>query len=243
MTDSSEGAAMCRVVCNRDERRSRAAALPPRIWRSAGISVWSPFDPESGGTWIAVTDRGLVFTVLNVTRDGPRTDRQTACPTSRGLIIPALAGSHTLEDVRRKVAELNPRAFAAFRALVVGDGRILDVLAVDGRVRCSTRPLAAPTLRTSSSLGDSCVQLPRRRLFTRLLRDSDAASAQDRFHHHCWADRPAISVQMQRDDACTVSRTTIEVHERAAFCTYEPLAAGAGGDRRVWRLPLCPRSS
>ena len=42
-----------RVVCNRDELRSRAAALPPRVCTFGERRAVMPIDLVSGGTWIA----------------------------------------------------------------------------------------------------------------------------------------------------------------------------------------------
>ena len=77
---------------------------------------------------------------------------------------------------------------------------------------------------TSSSLGDAVVAAPRRRLFEQLvLADDDWLRGQFRFHRHQWTRRPEISVQMAREDAATVSRTTIHVTTRAIDVDYEAL--------------------
>jgi hypothetical protein len=39
----------CRVMCNRDERRTRAAARPPRTWPTEVSWATYPQDPVSGG--------------------------------------------------------------------------------------------------------------------------------------------------------------------------------------------------
>jgi hypothetical protein len=64
-----------RLLCNRDERRTRPAALPPAIHLVRGTTALFPVDPEGGGTWIGVNDAGLAVTLLNtyIRRPGPAT--------------------------------------------------------------------------------------------------------------------------------------------------------------------------
>jgi hypothetical protein len=62
---------------------------------------------------------------------------------------------------------------------------------------------------------------PRRTLFQRVFRDAaDARFAQDQFHRHRWPGREAISVNMWRDDARTVSQTVVEVREGSVAMSY-----------------------
>ena len=55
-----------RVMCNRDERRSRPAALPPQVHDLGGRLAAFPVDPRGGGSWVGVNDAGIVVTLLNV---------------------------------------------------------------------------------------------------------------------------------------------------------------------------------
>ena len=57
------------MACNRDELLTRGAALAPSIRLPGERRVTMPVDPDSGGTWIAASDAGLVFTLLNVNSD------------------------------------------------------------------------------------------------------------------------------------------------------------------------------
>jgi hypothetical protein len=67
------------------------------------------------------------------------------------------------------------------------------------------------------------VDAPRRTLFRRFFRGiAHAPTAQDAFHDHQWTGREDVSVRMQRTDALTVSRTTIEVSRTFATMTYRP---------------------
>src|SRR5690348_2899943 len=88
---SGRGTPSLRIVCNRDESRSRPPASPPR-WRAAegadGVRAIWPMDMEGGGTWLGASDRGLVLSLLNLNQE-PRFDaRGVPGLRSRGLVVP-----------------------------------------------------------------------------------------------------------------------------------------------------------
>jgi hypothetical protein len=86
------------------------------------------------------------------------------------------------------------------------------------------RPLNAPIMFTSSSLGDQIAFTPRQTLFASLVvGGTDPLADQAAFHRHRWPSRPEISVEMLRDDAATVSRTAVEVRGRSMAMGYTPL--------------------
>jgi hypothetical protein len=219
------------VACNRDERRSRPAALGPRRYRLRLRMAVFPTDPQSGGTWIGANDAGLALALLN------RTERPSAGPTlhqrpqySRGLVIPPLLEFESLQKVLSLVQTLNPGLFAPF-CLVIVQGREVGSAMSDGRVISVDRSrLTEPMLFTSSSLGDAVVDGPRRRLFNDMVlatRDS-WLHGQLAFHRHCWCDRPELSVQMKRPEAATVSRSVVDVLADRVDFEYEPLESAAG---------------
>jgi transport and Golgi organization protein 2 len=209
----------CRVVCNRDERRARAAARPPRV-RLTKLS-WAayPEDPVSGGTWIGVNGDGLMVVLLNRTASP---DARRGALLSRGSIVPRLLSCASIAQARHAYDALDVRQFAPFRLVMVQRAAI--TVADPARPATETVPLTAPVMLTSSSLGDALVEPPRRRLFEQLvLAGHDWLHGQARFHRHRWAGRPEISIHMAREDAATVSRTTIEVTSSAIDLGYESL--------------------
>jgi hypothetical protein len=226
-----------RLAFNRDEQRTRAPGLPPRAVRVGERTAAFPTDPQSGGTWLAVNDAGLALAVLNVS---------AACgvaPThSRGLIIPALAGadspSAALTTAER---ELDYRAFAPFRLVLVGQGVVADVR-WDGREPMVMSRLlgGSPQMFTSSGLGDSLVEGVRRELFDDLFAGPPETweAAQDDFHRHRWAGREHLSVNMCRADARTVSLSTIEISAVAATFAYHPDSPDVAAERVTVRIPI-----
>lgn len=211
-----------RLACNRDERRTRPIALPPRIRRTEDRWTLWPCDPQSGGTWVGVNDSGLAMALLN------RSGRAAAPPPahSRGTLIPQLLGAGSLDTaLERTRAASKPsageRRFEPFTLVLLHHRRAAVVEYRAGVTEVEVRALAGPLLFTSSSLGDHLVDGPRRRLFAALVESSPCPiDAQDRFHRHCWPDRPAVSVCMTRPDAMTVSHTVVNVSARDVTVGY-----------------------
>lgn len=218
-----------RLVCNRDERRDRPAAAPPTVHQLQGSAAIYPADPVGGGTWIGVNDAGLAAALLNRTIDAaesPRRSRRTP-QRSRGLIIPKLLGCRSLTDALDMAAGLDPARFDLFRLALVQRMAAVVVTSDGLALSAETMSLSQPLMLTSSSLGDMVVEAPRRRLFERLVLQSEGAwlAAQTRFHAHQWRSRADISVRMEREAARTVSRTSITVTSRARELRYDELGS------------------
>lgn len=215
-----------RLVCNRDERRDRQVATPPRVRRLQHRSAIFPVDPAGGGTWIGVNDAGLAAALLNRNIDAaaPCGNRPLR---SRGLIVPRLLDSGSVPDAVEMAVTLRPTQFDLFR-LVLVQRMVAVVVTSDGlALSVETMGVSQPLMLTSSSLGDAVVEGPRRRLFDRLVLKSHGAcvAAQTRFHAHRWHSRTDISVAMERLDARTVSRTTINVTSNTIELRYDPLGS------------------
>jgi hypothetical protein len=235
-----------RVMSNRDECRDRAIALEPRMESLACRSAIMPIDPVGGGSWIGVNDRGLLAALLNRSPErfavNPHGNAGSAVQvsrdlTSRGAIVRQALACDSVDAALESTRSLDAMRFRPFRLIVAQKDRIA-LVAGDGRelVRAQS-VLAHPCMFTASSLGDLLVDTPRRRLFECLMHPAnDRRSAQSLFHHHQWADKRDISVLMERDDAATVSRTTVDVYQSGIVLEYESLLP----PRPVQRLELQP---
>ncbi len=224
-----------RVMCNRDERRSRPAALPPQLHDLGGRLAAIPLDPRGAGSWVGVNDAGIVVTLLNVSGSWRRSPEEPR--RSRGLIVREVLRSGSLSHVLETVASLDVGLFDLFRLVVARGSTVVDATS-DGARRVTTRQITLdrPLIFTSSSLGDALVEAPRKQLFQRMVveRRSQWLRGQARFHRHQWPSRPEISVRMERHDALTVSRTVVEVTRARRSLFYEsPVASSSSGEVRA----------
>ena len=53
------------VFFNRDERKTREKAEPPRLHTAGEVRFLAPIDPEGGGTWMLVNEKQLLVCLLN----------------------------------------------------------------------------------------------------------------------------------------------------------------------------------
>lgn len=201
-----------RIVCNRDESRTRPPAAAPRwhpIDGGTGRALW-PMDMEAGGTWIAASERGLSLCLLNLNA-GHIPD--AGLPRqSRGLLLPELIGLESVEHAAERWLSRDLKGFAPCRMVGIDleDPRILEA-SWDGRTSRVSWHSGVPACFVSSGLGDHLVA-PRLSLFEHMVvRAGATPESQDAFHRHVWPDRPHLSVMMSRAAARTVSVTTLEV--------------------------------
>lgn len=228
-----------RVAFNRDERPTRRARPPARSTVGDREAIF-PIDVPSGGTWLAVNDAGLSLAVLNATPPKPHTPHTPA--RSRGVLIPALAGCDTPADA---LAELERASdyhdFAPFRLVLVGGGVLAEVRWNGVLPMVASRLLGGTALLfTSSGLGDHLVEGVRRELFDGCFAGSPDGweAAQDEFHRHRWADRPHLSVNMERATSRTVSHAVISMGDGEAVFEYHPDAPHHPAERTTLHLPF-----
>lgn len=215
--DSTRG---FRMACNRDESHDRAPAYPPIKSEADGVRYIMPVDPISRGTWVAVNEHGLALTVLNYNLPDPPTGRDK----SRGDVIPSLLSATTIKEVVSRLSSIDRERMMPFR-LVGCDGESVMLWR-------STEPAEKveisvwddePVMWTSSGLGDHLVEQPRREVFDTLFGENiplSFAEYQHEFHCHQWPDQQHLSVCMHREDARTVSYTTVEVSDAHIKLAY-----------------------
>jgi hypothetical protein len=244
VVDHDDGPALWRVTFNRDERRTRPPALPPSQHLYDDRVAVHPIDPAGGGTWIAVSSAGLVFALLNgysdasdgISRSHAAHDVHAAhAAKSRGLIIPALlgAGTDTLDAAATRVQAIDPTTFLSFRLVIVADDGAREAVSDGRHLQCGDVHEGTAWIRSSSSVRPEVVLPHRRAIFEHDLARSRSAAAQDRFHLTAHETDSALGVLMERDDARTVSVTTVEVfatHVRMTYRALEPDAMPARVD-------------
>jgi Transport and Golgi organisation 2 len=103
------------LFCNRDERKTRPAAWPPRVRELHGVRFIAPIDAQHGGSWIAVNEFGTTFCLLN------RYDVAVASgnKTSRGLLLYDLLDCTAQAEVEVRLKRLSLASFQPFTLATV----------------------------------------------------------------------------------------------------------------------------
>ena len=214
-----------RLLCNRDERRDRTPARPPKLIRCGNRTAIVPVDPDGGGSWIGVNDAGLAIALIN---------RPAGCGSrgaeSRGLIVTRLLRESSLEGCASATSTMDARRYQPFRLVAVQAGRALLADADGSRVCRRAFDVSQPRMLTSSSVDAAATAAFRGERFQTIVLAArgDRAAAQQQFHCQKDPERPSVSVLMSRAEARTVSRTTVDLGPRAAYFLYEPLDASGG---------------
>ncbi len=214
---------------NRDEQRSRPVARPPLLHLRGGVRFLAPTDPLGGGTWLAANDFGLTICLLNHYAADPPAVGCGAPPPSRGLLVLDLADSSGCAEVFQRLHSRGKLPHRPFQLLAVeGDG--LARAAVWDGEKLGGLEVSSHLLTTSSFRSEHVAGIRRKR-WNEL---GPQPGRGDRFHAWREDSDPAVSVLMGREDARTVSRTTVAVSHDLISMAYSELddtggvASGAG---------------
>lgn len=215
---------------NRDERRTRSGAFPPerRVSEDSDIDFLAPLDPDGGGTWIFVNNRGLVCALLNNYAPRPPASRP---PTSRGRLMLALAGCAdlpSLETALRRHLDTDAYAPCFLLALPPGGQAVLWEWNGPARLRRGTPALP---VHTTSSFHPEKVVSARLERYRNTVADPSKPTLEEleAFHRQHDPENPADSVRMARPDARTVSTTRVDLDTGRARMLYCPATGGRYG--------------
>jgi len=221
------------LLFNRDELRSRAPAIPPRIGRAGRTRFVAPIDGDHGGTWILVNDRGLSIALLNLYPEEGGADRARetveAARESRGRLLLELAAAASPGEVARELPLERARRFRPFRLLSFAPDAPPRMLVFDGD-RIERRTLAPSDNPIVSSARDPAgVRCARSELYRRMGLEREARlEPRLAYHRSHLPQRGAHSVCMHRSDARTVSLTRVRVERSRAVVWYCPDAPCRG---------------
>src|SRR5260221_636235 len=195
------------LLCNRDEKLSRAPALPPRIQERNGVRYVAPIDGNFGGAWIGANEFGVSICLLNgVTRCGG--------VRSRGLLLPELLSAASVADVISRVRDMDLFPYSPFTLAVLEPGQQTSVIEWDGLEKVIV-PDGGPYMPlVSSSFDPEGVRRRRREEFARSVDAAGKLDASVLFAFHASPGRKAdaYSTWMRRSDARTVSFSWIRVN-------------------------------
>jgi hypothetical protein len=214
---------------NRDERRSRPRARPPRLHVSdEGLPFIAPRDPVGGGTWLSLNAAGLCLGLLNLYEAEGESPYPPKSCFSRGQVIWRLAGRPDAagvdEGVRRILERERPQPFQLL-LLQGGASRQARVWRWDDGALTQQDLPTTTTLLSSSSYRPAEVVSARRSLHAAAAGPTGLAPvAMARFHRGHAPRRGPWSVCMHRADARTVSYSQLRADRTELSYRY---AAGA----------------
>jgi len=213
------------VFFNRDERRSRKAALPPGIHVRGDTRFIAPLDGDFGGARLAVTEHGITLAIENGYTDLDDLAHEPAEGfTSRGLLLTSLADCRSSTDVLRRMEGLDLHRYRSFLLTVFDhDGTGLLARWIRGLLSIN-RELERLVPIISSSFETEEVLRSRRNLFHGMQNENDAGHAELHlaYHESHLPQKGPYSTCMHRPDARTVSFSRIQVDQHEARFHYVP---------------------
>ena len=222
------------VAMNRDERLTREQALLPALRRSGGVQALYPSEP-SGGTWIAATNMGAVFALMN------RSIFVQKARLSRGLIIPQLLEQTSFAAIERRMKTLERRDYAPFRlfAILAREQTIGEWRSDGDRFEVQRHPWEARHWY-SSGLGDLAAEEHRKAAVTAAWQAPDAGSLpwlRSLHRQHNGGPGP-FSICVHRADAATLSYTEVVCKADNITMRYQPGSPCREAPTTELELPL-----
>jgi len=206
---------------NRDEKQTRAIALPPTRRPLGQRDTLFPSEP-GGGTWIGVNDTGLSFALVN----WYSIPHLGADPmVSRGQVVLRALALGSIREVEAALGTLPLDRMNPFRLIGVSafPGVVSEWRWNLRRLERFDHPWQTATW-ISSGVDESGAQTARGKTFHEALRQSSAGTPDwlRRLHRSHRPERGPYSTCMHREDAATVSYTEVRVTRHAAQLKYTP---------------------
>ncbi len=196
---------------NRDERRSRQPAEPPKLFHRLAVNYLAPTDTDYRGTWLLVNDRGVTLALVNHYPQEPQPPKTPA--RSRGLLARDLADSESIAEIRERLGRARLHHYSPMFIFAFERGEAPVKWTWDSR-NLLEEPAAEPLpFFTSSSFRSEDIRRHRRKLFAENWADKgrlDPRSLSE-FHLHRETEQPAFGILMDRPNARTVSLSHIVV--------------------------------
>ena len=209
------------LTSNRDEAPGRET-LPPEIYNEDGVKLLYPKDAVAGGTWIGVSDRKRVASLMNggfVAHEPKQSYRK-----SRGVVLKDILRSN---DLKSEIEQYNFQDIEPFTVILVdwNDGVGLFKLVWDGeKYHFSEEPLA-PQIWSSSPLYPEVLKKKREKWFSEFLFKTIRPSEDEllNFHKTSGDGDCNSSLVMNREYVKTKSITQIVKNNDAISMRYEDL--------------------
>jgi len=209
------------LFCNRDEKRTRMPAEPPRLAVRDGVQYLAPIDGDYGGTWIATNEFGITLALLN----GSSGPAHLSTPSrSRGLLVLDLVPQTSAQRLVELVRGLDLSLYAPFSLVALERGKSEASIKWDGGELDAAFSEEGHGMLTSSSFDSGRVCELRRQDYVSMTKEGCSSDFLLDFHQNHGAGPSAYSVCMHRPDAETVSFSRIRVSNSCIEFAYLPHA-------------------
>lgn len=207
------------VCFNRDEQRTRLPAIEPQSVLIDDVRCLMPIDPVGGGSWISTNEHGLTVCLLNFYQGKVPNGNLT----SRGLVIKQLASCCSSQSVDHRLLSMRLGSFAPFTLVSFDTHRTANETVLwtwDGE-RLTRSHAVAPIV--SAAVNFTQARNYRRRLFERLVTRLPIEQVGQEFHLTHDTTSPHLSPLMARNDARTVSFTSVVVSSTKQEMHYQSI--------------------
>jgi len=223
------------LAMNRDEQRTRIAAMPPAETSVAGRTVLAPSEP-GGGTWLALNDAGVTFALINWYEVKARVPARAV---SRGQVVRAVGALDSPASASRRLQVLPLRKTNPFR--LVG---IFPAARKIAEWRWDLKKLVRFNLPwqarqwISSGFDEPMARRVRSQTFRQARRQKSVGSLVwlRRLHRSHAPQTGPFAICMHRDEAATVSYTEVVITPKEASLRYHAGAPCQRGADFIHRL-------
>lgn len=170
------------ITSNRDESINRPAILP-EFYTELGTSLYYPKDKSAGGTWIGVSRKNRIISLMNGAFG--RQDRNPPYRKSRGIVVKELLA---MKDLSRAVRIYDFEGIEAFFAVIFtwdAEVGIYELIWDEQEFYLKQRNAETPHIWSSMMSYSPAQHEKRKNKFTRFLKDQDNSSPEQlwNFHH------------------------------------------------------------
>ncbi|MEM0518490.1 MULTISPECIES: NRDE family protein [Aequorivita] len=219
------------LTSNRDETPGRAT-FPPQIYTEENVNLLYPKDAVAGGTWIGVSEKKRVVTLMNGGFVAHK--RKDFYRKSRGIVVKDLLKTNGLKV---EVENYNFKDIEPFTAIIVEWNSLIKLyqLVWDGIAYHFSELLLAPHIWSSSPLYPKNLKMKREEWFSAFLLNFPKPSGAEILHFHKEAGEGDLNSNliMDRGFIKTKSITQISNSADGIAMRYEDLQTGIRSDSEI----------
>ncbi|GGW71857.1 NRDE family protein [Alishewanella tabrizica] len=204
------------LVFNRDEQVTRPIALLPQTVTERGIAAMMPIDPQGGGTWLAVNERGQVWCLLN--DYASLKSKPAAGGRSRGLLVKQLAHCANRQQQDAIMQQDKLQGYAPFNLLLFANWQEPEQWHWDGQQLKQYFAVCSPV--SSSGRWPRLIPALRRWYWRAKVSPATTAAQLLEIQRTAKPINSFIGIAMQRASTQTVSTSYVHLHAQGASLKY-----------------------